>query len=93
MRVHLTPRAEAMIQMNVESGLYASTDEVIEEALRLLDEQDRLRGLREAVAKGDEGEGIPFTPELRAELWQNALRRWKAGEKPRPDVLPPDAAS
>ncbi len=31
------------------------------------------------MARGDEGEGIPFTPELRAELWQNAIRRWKAG--------------
>ena len=90
MSVHLSSRAESLIQKKVESGLYPSADAVIEEALRLLEEHDRLRWLREAVAKGQEGEGIPYTPGLRAEMWQNALRRAKAGEQPSSDVLPPD---
>ena len=92
MSVQLTPEAEAMIRRKVDGGLYATADEAIAEALRLLDEHDRLRWLREAIAKGEQGEAVPFTPELRAEMWQTALRRAAAGDKPRPDVLPPDDA-
>lgn len=91
MSVQLTPDAEAIVRRKVESGLYSTAEEAIAEALRLLEEHDCLRWLREAVAKGEQGEGLPFSPELRAELWENAIRRWKSGDTPRPDVLPPDA--
>lgn len=87
----VTEEAEAKIRQKVESGLYHSDAEVIEEALRLLDEHDRLRWLRAAIADGDQGEDIAYTPELRAEMWDTALRGAEAGEKPDPDVLPPDA--
>ena len=54
MTVTLTPDAAALIQKKVESGPYASADEVIHEALRLLDERDALARLRAAIAVGDE---------------------------------------
>ena len=46
MNVNLTPQLEALVRQKVESGLYGSASEVVREALRLLDEQDRLRAAR-----------------------------------------------
>ena len=92
MSVRLTADSEALIREKVESGLYANADEVVKAAIRLLDRHDRKRQrLLALLAEGEEGEGIPYTPELRSELWQEALRRAKAGEKPSPDVMPPAA--
>ena len=44
--VNLTPQLEQMIRQKVASGLYASASEVIREALRLMEEQERVRGAR-----------------------------------------------
>ena len=46
MNVSLTPQLEELVQKKVASGLYNSASEVIREALRLLEEQDRLRAMR-----------------------------------------------
>ena len=67
MNVSLTPALEKLIQEKVKTGLYNSASEVIREALRLLEEQDRLRrmkleDLRKEIAVGinqaDRGELI-----------------------------------
>ncbi|MCA9774546.1 MAG: type II toxin-antitoxin system ParD family antitoxin, partial [Myxococcales bacterium] len=47
MNVSLSPKLESLIQEKVTSGLYASASEVVREALRLLEERDRLREIRE----------------------------------------------
>jgi len=66
MNVSLTPQLEALVKRKVESGLYGSASEVMREALRLLDEHDRLRQmrleeLRAAIHKGvDSGEPTPL---------------------------------
>ena len=57
MNVNLTPELERLIQEKVASGLYNNQSEVVREALRLLEEQDRLRErhvvrLQAALAKG-----------------------------------------
>lgn len=57
MNVNLTPQLEEMVRAKVSSGLYTSASEVVREALRLMEEQDRLRQakldqLRNAVRKG-----------------------------------------
>lgn len=88
MSVQLTEEVETIIREKVESGLYPNAEEVLRVALRLLDEQDRLRWLRAALAEGEQGEGEEYTPELMERINQSALRRWRAGEKPDPDVLP-----
>jgi antitoxin ParD1/3/4 len=68
MNINLTPQLEAMIRQKVESGLYGSSSEVVREALRLMDEQDRLRAakleqLRQDVRHGVEsGAGEPWAP-------------------------------
>ena len=87
MSVQLTDEVETIIREKVESGLYPSADEVLREALRLLDEQDRLRWLRAAIAEGEVGEAVEYTPERREHIRQNAIRRFRAGEQPSPDVL------
>ena len=67
MNVNLTPELERLIQDKVASGLYNNQSEVVREALRLLEQQDRLRELhvaklRTALAKGleqaDRGETL-----------------------------------
>lgn len=87
MSVRIDPQVEAMIRRKVEAGLYDDTDAVLHEALRLLDEQDRrLHRLRAAIAEGEVGEGIRFTPDLVAEMKQDAERMAREGIEPDPDV-------
>jgi antitoxin ParD1/3/4 len=55
--VNLTPQPEELVRSKVGSGLYSSASEVVREAFRLMDEQDRLRQakldeLRREVRKG-----------------------------------------
>ena len=92
MTVTLTPQLEALIREKVEAGSYRTADEVIAEALRLLDERDRLARLRAAIAVGDaqlaRGEGIPYTPELLDEIDREVDERLRRGEQPSPDVCP-----
>jgi antitoxin ParD1/3/4 len=59
MNVNLTPQLEQLVRSKVNSGMYTSASEVVREALRLLEEQDRLRQvkldeLRREVRKGIE---------------------------------------
>lgn len=57
MNVNLTPQLEELVRAKVASGMYTSASEVVREALRLMDEQDRLRAvklerLREDIRQG-----------------------------------------
>lgn len=69
MNVNLTPQLEEMVKRKVASGLYTSASEVVREALRLMEEQDRLRAaklehLRQAIRDGlNSGEPTPWDPE------------------------------
>lgn len=66
MNISLTPHLEEVVKGKVESGLYISASEVMREALRLLEERDRLRELRleelrREIQKGIEsGEATPL---------------------------------
>ncbi len=46
MNVDLSPQLEDLVRQKVASGLYTSASEVVREALRLMDEQDRLRAAK-----------------------------------------------
>jgi antitoxin ParD1/3/4 len=68
MNVTLAPELEQIIRQKMASGLYASANDVIREALRLLEEQDgwlflRLEELRKEINLGlthlKNGEGTP----------------------------------
>ncbi len=45
MNVNLTSQLEDFIHSKVKSGLYNSASEVVRDALRLLEEQDRIKEL------------------------------------------------
>ena len=67
MNVSLTPELEQLVAEKVKSGRYTSASEVIREALRLLEEQEKLKQIhlteiRQKIDRGlqqlDEGKGI-----------------------------------
>jgi antitoxin ParD1/3/4 len=67
MNVNLTPELEELIHDKVNRGPYASASEVVQEALRLLEERDqdrdlRIRELRNKIDQGlaslERGEGV-----------------------------------
>jgi antitoxin ParD1/3/4 len=91
MSVTLAPEIEDRVRLWVESGRYPSTDAVLLDALRLLEERD-LDTLRAKLQTGidqlDRGEGIPFTHELVLEMRREAQDRLRRGERPNPDVCP-----
>lgn len=65
MNVNLTLQLEEMVRQKVSSGLYASASEVIREALRLMEEQDRLRAAKLDQLRQDIQDGLnsgPATP-------------------------------
>jgi antitoxin ParD1/3/4 len=77
MTIQLTPQSEALIRRQVASGRYATVDEALDAAVRLLDERDRrLQALRAEVAVGleqvERGELIDYTPDTMDRLMQEA---------------------
>ncbi|KJU83629.1 putative addiction module antidote protein [Candidatus Magnetobacterium bavaricum] len=69
MNISLTPQLEELVKAKVASGLYGSANEVLCEALRLLEERDRIKSLRieelrVEIKKGlDSGEPTPLDME------------------------------
>ena len=62
MNVNLTPQLEELVRSKVDSGLYTSASEVVREALRLMDEQDRLREAKLEQLRGDVRQGLASGP-------------------------------
>ncbi len=58
MNISLTPELEQLVKDKVNSGRYHSVSEVMGEALRLLDERDRIREQRLAELKAKIQVGI-----------------------------------
>ncbi len=85
MNVSLTKELEQLVNDKVRSGRYLSASEVVREALRLLEERDRLRRLhleelRKEIRKGlDSGPARP----LDVKALKARVRRAAAAEKRR----------
>ena len=62
MNVNLTPQLEELVRAKVASGLYTSASEVVREALRLMDEQDRLRAAKLEQLRDDIRQGLNSGP-------------------------------
>ena len=58
MNVNLTPQLEDMVRQKIASGLYTSASEVVREALRLLEGQDRLRAAKLEQLRHDIRDGL-----------------------------------
>ena len=67
--VSLTPQLEEMVRQKVSGGLYNSVSEVVREALRLMEAQDRLQAvkleqLRQDIQNGlESGDPTPWNVE------------------------------
>ena len=73
MNVNLTPQLEELVRSKVASGLYTSASEVVREALRLMDEQDRLREAKLEQLRSDVRRGLDSGP---GETWDaEAVKR------------------
>ena len=91
--MQLPADVEARVREKVARGEFSDADAVIREAMRLLDERERqlveLRGmLQTGLTQLDGGEGVPFTPELVAQMRRDAEERFRRGERASPDVGP-----
>lgn len=53
MIVDLTPQLEAFVREKVDTGRYGDAREVIEDALQLLENRDRIERLQLAIASAD----------------------------------------
>ena len=58
MNISLTRQFEELIEQRVQSGRYGSASEVVRDALRLLEERDRLRDLRFLDLRRDVAAGV-----------------------------------
>jgi antitoxin ParD1/3/4 len=87
MNINLTPQLEDLVRQKVASGLYTSASEVVREALRLMDEKDRLLTakldqLRQDIREGlDSGPATPWDSEeiKREGRARHAARKSAAG--------------
>jgi len=61
-RQHFVGQLEELVREKVSSGRYNSASEVIREALRLMEEQDRLRTAKLAQLRQDIREGLESGP-------------------------------
>jgi antitoxin ParD1/3/4 len=88
----IPPELEALIREKVESGKYSSPNDVVREALKALDERDKLHRLREMIADADaqiaRGEGIPWTPETMDRLRREADENVRAGKPIKDEIKP-----
>lgn len=75
MNVNLTPELEELVRSKVASGLYTSAGEVVREALRLMEEQDRLREAKLEQLRSNVRQGLASGP---SETWDAEAVKSKA---------------
>jgi antitoxin ParD1/3/4 len=93
MNVQLSPRLEAIVQEKIDSGDYSDASEVVEEALLMMQEQDRrAQQLHDSVAKAvaqiERGESVELTPEHMDRIMERAIENARTGKPVKDDVKP-----
>jgi antitoxin ParD1/3/4 len=92
MTVTLTRQHQDLVERMIATGQYEDAEEVIGQALRLLEEHERFQQLRSKIQVGldqlDRGEGIVVTSEFWDELDREVDERLLRGDQPNPDVWP-----
>ena len=78
MNVNLTPELEEMVRQKVASGLYTSAADVIREALRLLEERDRIRVAKRDRLRHDIQDGLNSGP---AAAWDAGKSKWEGAKR------------
>jgi len=77
MNINLTPQLEQLVRQKVSSGLYNSASEVVREALRLMEAQDRSRAVKLEQLRQEIRQGLESGP---ATPW-NVQEMKRAGRK------------
>ncbi|MBF0179233.1 MAG: type II toxin-antitoxin system ParD family antitoxin [Magnetococcales bacterium] len=62
MNISLTPHLEGFVKAKVDSGFYGSASEVMREALRLLEERDKMREIKLGELRRDIQDGLDSGP-------------------------------
>jgi antitoxin ParD1/3/4 len=93
MTIRLPVDVEERINEKVARGDFPDAGEVVREAMRLLDEQERqLNEFRAKLQIGldqlERGESAPYTPELVARMRRESDDRFRRGQRPKSDVVP-----
>jgi antitoxin ParD1/3/4 len=92
MTVTLTRQHQDLVERMIATGQYEDAEEVIGQALRLLEEREHEQQLRAKLQSGidqlDRGDGVLFTADWSAERLRVLRERVAAGETPSPDVCP-----
>ena len=91
MSVTLAPEIESRIRSWIDSGRYPNANDLILDALQLIEERDsaQLLKLRQMVRAGSEsGDPVDLAPELWDELERESEEAYLRGEQPDPDVCP-----
>jgi putative addiction module CopG family antidote len=92
MSIQLSPKAEALVRQLVERGDYDDPEAVVDEALRVLMERDKLERLKELIAVGDEqaarGQVVPWTPDFLDRLKREAAEDVRLGRPFKDEVIP-----
>ncbi len=73
MNVSLTPQLEEWIEKKVQTGLYQTASEVVREALRLLEERDRIHEMRLEQLRKETAIGLKDIEEGRVTEFDDAL--------------------
>ena len=86
---HLSPDVESYINTQVSEGVYSSAEDVLDDAVRRLRQVDEERHERllKALAKGQQGEGIPYSRELMHEIAEAARKDMGSKRPIDPDVV------
>lgn len=62
--IFLDPHSESFIQKQLKTGRYASASDLVEAGLRLLEKEQKLRKLRDALIEGEQSGWVhDFDPE------------------------------
>ena len=92
MSIQLSLEAEALVRQLIERGDYDDPEAVVDEALRVLMERDKLKRLKELIAIGDEqaarGQVVPWTPDFLDRLKREAAEDIRLGRPFKDEVIP-----
>ena len=92
MSIQLSPEAEALVRELIERGDYDDPEAVVDEALRVLKERDKLERLKELIAVGDEqaarGQVVSWTPDFLDRLKREAAEDVRLGRPFKDEVIP-----
>lgn len=78
----ITPELEGFVKRLIESGRYTSQSEAVRAALRLLEDQERLREMKLEALRGKIQEGLesgPASPLDIEEIKEVARAEWEGG--------------